>query len=131
MVGTPALVPFATAQHLVLDGVSWDFYEHVLAEIGDCPVRVTFDRGRIEIMSPLPEHELLKKPMARLIEMMCFERRISLVGLGNTTFRDDASSAALSRTSATTWRTPPPPGRSKGGSTRQFTPRRTWLSKWT
>ena len=91
----PNLVPYATAQHLVLDGVSWDFYERVLAELGDRPVRVTFDRGRIEIMSPLPEHELLKKPTARLIEMMCFERRISLVGLGNTTFRDEAEQRGL------------------------------------
>lgn len=89
------LVPFALAQHLVLDGVSWDFYEHVLAEVGDRPVRVTYDHGRIEIMSPLPEHEHLKKPTARLVEMMCFERKVSLVGLGSTTFRDEAERRGL------------------------------------
>lgn len=92
---SPAPVPFASAQHLVLDDVSWDFYERVLEEVGNGPIRVTYDRGRIEIMSPPPEHEFLKKPTARLVEMMCFERRISLVGLGNTTFRDAAEQRGL------------------------------------
>src|SRR5687767_6550350 len=90
MVATAAdtLVPFASAQHLVLDGVSWDFYERVLAEVGNGAVRVAFDEGRIEIMSPLPEHGLLKNPAGRLVELMCLERRITCVGLGNTTFRN-------------------------------------------
>ena len=46
----------ADQQHIVLDGVSWDFYERVLEEIGDRAIRVTFDEGSIEIMSPhIPE----------------------------------------------------------------------------
>jgi Uma2 family endonuclease len=92
---TPTLVPFTSAQHLVLENVSWAFYEQVLSEAGEDRLRVTFDRGRIEIMSPLPEHEWMKKPTARLIEFMCFERRISLVALGNTTFRDAAKQRGL------------------------------------
>jgi len=51
------LVPFSSAQHLVLDNVSWSFYEKVLEEVGDGSVRVTFDDGIFEIMSPLPAKE--------------------------------------------------------------------------
>ncbi|HEX8913194.1 MAG TPA: Uma2 family endonuclease [Humisphaera sp.] len=89
------LVPFASAQHLVLEGVSWDFYERVLAEIGNGAVRVAFDGGKIEIMSPLPEHELIKKPLARLVELMALERAVELVGLGATTFRDAIAEKGL------------------------------------
>lgn len=78
-----------------MDDVSWAFYEQVLAEIGDGSLRVTFDRGKMEIMSPLPEHEWLKKPTSRLVEMMCFERQVSIVGLGSTTFRDEAEQRGL------------------------------------
>jgi Uma2 family endonuclease len=91
----PALAPLDAAQHLVMDGVSWAYYEQTLAEIGDGSLRVTFDRGRMEIMSPLPEHEQLKKPIARLVELMVLERDIELVGLGSTTFRDSVKAKGL------------------------------------
>src|SRR5258706_240581 len=42
--------------HLVLHGVSWELYEHLLREIGERPLRITYDNGELEIMSPLPEH---------------------------------------------------------------------------
>ena len=34
-------------QHIALDDVSWDFYEHVLEQIGDRPIRVTFSEWSI------------------------------------------------------------------------------------
>lgn len=43
---------------LVLRDVAWDEYERLLADLVDRPgLRVTYDEGRLEIMSPLPEHE--------------------------------------------------------------------------
>ena len=44
-------------QHIVIDDISWEFYEHLLEEIGDRHIWVTYDEGTIEIMSPLPKHE--------------------------------------------------------------------------
>jgi hypothetical protein len=41
------------ASRFVFDGVSWDDYEAMLRIVGDRPIRVTYDRGRMEIMSPL------------------------------------------------------------------------------
>ena len=36
----------ADIQHLVMEGASWDLYERLLADIGDRPMRVTYDQGR-------------------------------------------------------------------------------------
>lgn len=74
-------------QHIVLDGMSWAFYEHLLREISDRAVRVTYDEGSIEIMSPLPKHERWGGRIARLIEMMGYVRGIDIEPLGSATFR--------------------------------------------
>ena len=46
-------------------------------------------------MSPLPEHESFGWSLGRLVEFMSFERRIPIVGLGSTTFRDEAKQHGL------------------------------------
>jgi Uma2 family endonuclease len=43
---------------LVVPEVGWDDYEHLLEELAERPhFRVSYDCGRLEIMSPLPDHE--------------------------------------------------------------------------
>jgi Uma2 family endonuclease len=74
-------------QHMVLEDVSWDFYERLLKEIGNRPIRVTYDQGRLEMMSPLPEHERVKKIVDVLIRGLTWELGIEVVSLGSTTFR--------------------------------------------
>lgn len=88
-------IDFRSVQHLTLSNVSWDFYEHLLAEIGNGATRVTYLNGDIEIMSPLPKHERWGLRLARLIELMALEREIPLEGLGSTTFRDAAKQLGL------------------------------------
>ena len=83
----PAAVSLDGVQHFVLEGASWDFYERLLREIGDRPIRVTYDQGRLEIMSPLPEHEDAKTVIGRMIEMLTFELDMPVKSLGSTTFR--------------------------------------------
>ena len=47
---------------LVVPGVSWEEYEELLGDLGARPgVRVSYDEGRLEIMSPLREHEKCKE----------------------------------------------------------------------
>lgn len=42
---------------LVFQDVSWEDYEALVEDLWDRPgLRVTYDEGRLEIMSPLPEH---------------------------------------------------------------------------
>ena len=47
-------------QRVVLDGVSWESYEQLLDDIGDGHTRLTYDDGRLEIMSPSGTHEFVK-----------------------------------------------------------------------
>lgn len=71
----------------MLDGVSWEQYEQLLRDLGDRPIRVTYDRGKLEIMAPLLNHERWKKYFARLIEVMCEELDFDIETAGSTTFK--------------------------------------------
>lgn len=82
-------------QHIVLDGMSWGFYERLLEDIGDRPIRVTFFEGTIEIMSPLFKHEIVKGAISRLIETLALDLGINLLPAGSTTFRRRDKSAGL------------------------------------
>jgi len=83
--------PLDGVQHIVLDGISWSVYEGLLADVADRPLRLTYDQGRLEIMSPLPEHERAKKIIARMIEALSVDLGIEVGSLGSTTFkREDA-----------------------------------------
>src|SRR5258706_6472159 len=74
-------------QHIVLEDASWELYENLLQDIGDRPIRINYDQGRLEMMSPLPEHERPKKIIGRLIETLSYELGIEIACLGSTTFR--------------------------------------------
>jgi Uma2 family endonuclease len=80
-------------QHLVLNGVSWSYYEQTLAEIGSQPIRVAYLDGVMELMSPLPGHEGPKKAISSLMVILAVERQIPLKSLGSTTFRREEKSA--------------------------------------
>lgn len=82
-------------QHFVLSDVSWRLYETFLEEIGDRPVRVTYHKGRIELMSPLPQHDRWKSRIGRMIEILALELDIPMTPLGSTTFRRKDRDAGL------------------------------------
>src|SRR4051794_15810794 len=82
-------------QHIVLDFVSWDFYERVLDEVGNRPIRVTFSDGSIEIMSPLPEHESIKKAIASLVEALTMALGIPMRRYGSSTLRIEEKQKGL------------------------------------
>ena len=70
-------VTVRAAGHLVLTGADWRTYTRLLHAFAEYPsVRLTYDQGDLEIMSPLPEHEsdadMLGRfvvPTAKLAEM--------------------------------------------------------------
>jgi Uma2 family endonuclease len=83
------------SQHLVLENASWDLYEQLLKAVGNRPIRLTYDTGRLEIMSPLPEHEQPKTIIGRFIEMLALERSMDMASYGSTTFRSKQKSKGL------------------------------------
>ncbi len=75
-------------QRVILHGVAWEQFELFLEMRGDeAGVRLTYLDGELELLSPSINHELLKKLIARLIEMYAFERGIELEGYGSWTVR--------------------------------------------
>lgn len=81
--------------YLVLTGVAWDYYWRT-RQAFDEAVRITYDRGRMEIMSPMsPGHDGRKKLLARLIEAYAMERDVPLTGMGSITLaREDLAKGA-------------------------------------
>src|SRR4051812_49434504 len=85
--GGPTPLPLDDMQHIVLEGASWQLYERLLREVGDRPVRINYDQGRLEMMSPLPEHEGVKSFIHDLVRTLALELDIGMTCLGSTTFR--------------------------------------------
>ena len=82
-------------RRFLLHGIPWQIYLS-LREADDSPgLRMTYDRGNLELMSPSPEHEDLKTTLARLIEVYAIERDVPLYGYGSTTFRRQAKEQGL------------------------------------
>jgi Uma2 family endonuclease len=74
---------------MVLTGITWAMYERLLVERDRIRpgVRLTYDRGRLEIMTVSRIHERWKGVLARLLEMLTLELRIPLVCGGSLTIR--------------------------------------------
>jgi Uma2 family endonuclease len=77
-----------------LSGISWTTYETLLEELRDRRLRLTYNRGNLEIMAPSPEHELNKRVLGRFIETIAEELEISIYPLGSTTFKQPKLSGA-------------------------------------
>ncbi|MEA2735710.1 MAG: hypothetical protein QOE14_2161 [Humisphaera sp.] len=82
-----ALEPETWSPHVVINNATWSLYQRLLKVVGEQNLRLTFDEGVLEIMSPLPEHEKVKKVFARLLETMSMELNIPISSYGSTTFK--------------------------------------------
>jgi len=76
---------------LVVPHFGWDDYERLLVELAERPhFRVSYDCGRLEIMSPLPEHEIYIRFIEDLVRFFCVEHDVALEKLGQTTWKSKA-----------------------------------------
>ncbi len=84
-------------EKITLYGVTWKQYDTLVSMFMDQfpGLRMTFLEGTLEIMGTSSEHERLKTIIARLLEMYAVEKRITLNGYGNTTFRKEAAQRGL------------------------------------
>ncbi|HQU43965.1 MAG: hypothetical protein B7Z74_06455 [Deltaproteobacteria bacterium 21-66-5] len=76
-------------QRFVLHGVSWQTYNALLDDLESSAVRLTYDRGILELMSPSQDHERFKTLIGRVIEMFTEELDIPLQSGGSTTWRKE------------------------------------------
>ncbi len=85
-----AIEHLPTGGTLILTDVSWEDYDRLLAELGDSNrVRVSYDEGRLEIMSPTQRHEMYKEMILRLTDVIADELDCDLDSFGSTTFRQE------------------------------------------
>ena len=96
---TPTARPIKTQpvpeQRFLLRGVGWEGYETLLALLGDRPIRLTYDRGDVELMSPSHDHECFKTRLGRLVETLTMELDIPCEGAGSTTWRKQIEDRGL------------------------------------
>src|SRR5437588_984815 len=75
-------------QRLVLHGVSWREYTRMLRAFAERPgFRLTYDRGTLEIMSPLFEHEIDADLLGRFVVVLTEELGLTIKAGRSTTFR--------------------------------------------
>jgi len=89
MVATP--IPIAPQQQVLLQDISWKTYQALVYDLAERPSqRLTYDQGRLEIMTPRPEHEANKRLLGRIVESTTEELGIEIYSLGSTTWsRED------------------------------------------
>ena len=73
---------------LRLQDVDWDDYEHLLTQMDDWPGhRLSYDRGRLDVMSPKREHEFYKKFVGRIVDIIGEEYGLEIEPAGSTTLK--------------------------------------------
>src|SRR5438876_11042838 len=71
-----------------LDGVSWRAYEGLLRAFeGERRFRITYDRGKLDIMTLSAGHERPKHLLGRLVEALADELEIDIAGYGSLTIK--------------------------------------------
>jgi Uma2 family endonuclease len=78
--------PAEGERRFVIHNVGWEGYQTLLGLTGRRPVRLTYDRGNIELMSPLNLHELYKTRFGYMVEAITEELEIPRFPTGSTTF---------------------------------------------
>ena len=75
---------------LRLERITWNEYEQMLEElIGHPGMRVSYDEGRVEIMSPTTEHEKYKDFMYSMVSHLSKELGIKLETRGSATYKQE------------------------------------------
>lgn len=85
----------AAGDCIVLHGISWELYEQLRDIPDNWGKQMTYDRGRLEIMSPGVGHEHAKKALARMLEAFTEELNVRIRSLGETTWKDPGQKYGL------------------------------------
>lgn len=91
MVSTPPIVPQPIAKpvgekRVVLRNLDWQRYQMIRQALGERRVvRLTYDRGVLEITMPLEDHEFAVRLIERFILILVVELGMRLKTMGSTT----------------------------------------------
>lgn len=83
-------------QQLLIEDISWQMYEQLLLEFGETRgSRINYSHGVLEIMVPLPEHEVNKVIIGDLVKVLLEELSLEFWSLGSTTFKSETMQQGL------------------------------------
>jgi Uma2 family endonuclease len=75
-------------ERTLLENISWDLYENLLAEIGDDgKSRLSYYQGELEFMTPLPAHENYNRQIERSIVVLAEELDLNYNLFGSMTIK--------------------------------------------
>lgn len=84
------------ADRVVLSNISWQQFENLLIDLGNTrSARVAYDRGILEIMTPLPEHEYFKQAISIIVEDIAEVLELDYECLGSTTWKREIKEAGI------------------------------------
>jgi Uma2 family endonuclease len=72
---------------IIMPDISWDEYEHLMTQLADnAQFRLSYDQGRLEIMTLSPRHENIKTLFSHLLLVLIEAMDLKIISLGSTTF---------------------------------------------
>jgi len=73
---------------LLIQDISWEEYEQLLDELDDRPgIRVTYDSGNLEIMSPGQKHGRYKRAFERMVDALADHLQLNVESYGSATWK--------------------------------------------
>jgi Uma2 family endonuclease len=73
---------------LTQHGVSWIEYEELLQSVGENGgLRISYDEGTLQIMSPSPKHEYYGELIKRLVDLLSIRQRVEVLFYGSMTIK--------------------------------------------
>lgn len=79
--------PVAQDQRFLFGDADWNMYEGLLKLLGDRPIRLTYDRGVLEIMTLSFRHKRYSELIDKLLDVLADEMNCDKQSGGSTTFR--------------------------------------------
>lgn len=81
---------------LILQDISWDQFEEILENLGQTRgTRLSYSKGVLEFMTPLPEHEDDRVMLGDFVKAILEEMGIEFRSLGSTTLKNRKMSQAV------------------------------------
>lgn len=87
---------FRRCDRILLYDISWQQFEALLQDLGDHrAARLAYDRGTLEIRTPLPEHEYYKEVLSEATKEIADVLERDYESYGSTTWRRQIQEAGL------------------------------------
>ena len=85
-----AIAQLPPGESLLWHNVAWEDYKQLTEELTEWPgKRLTYDRGSLEIMSPLAKHEQYKELLSAIGRLISYVTEVDVQSLGSTTFTEE------------------------------------------